>query len=591
MANRIVPTICGVLTIGLLLAFMHRDYPAVGLDFGQFVPRLIDTDLHIRINGLRPQWYTPSFGSGLPAFANPQHTQYSLIQLLFLVTGPWNAVLASTAVVSAVGFAACYLFLTQTLGLSVVASTLGAMSVVANGFYIQHIAGGHVGFQLFPLIAVLLLAATSRRLTLPTASVLCGLAAASIIYAGGAIIAVLIGGSLIITVQVAHLLAPSALESKRLIAIGAVGGGIAVALAASKIYAVNAFMALFPRALSDHYSLGIGHALFGLGSQLAGGMTILPILAAGGFPTQRLDDALIRATGSGVHVSELDVSIQPVLTIVLVVAAIRLVWLASQGLINWNAIAQRWMALLLLCVTVWIAVETTLAMGLLYPALHQLPVFRSMHVNHRVASVFILPITVVSVFAINRWPAHRRPAIAMLLLTAALAFQSTYFLLPELFYRRWYDITKNEQTHQNVRSGERFPIDKVDEILEENVFEEHASSRVPYEPLFGYDNEQFKAETRNGPVDAIRNGRFNLTNPASLVFPDLNGLRPFERIHENDADNLRRFVNREQPQWRHPAILDWLGLLAVVTLLCCVAVLARAAWTVGRTSTRNANLA
>lgn len=586
MQNRLIPWVCGLLTIGLLLAFMHRDYPQVGLDFGQFVPRLIDTDLHIRINGPVPQWYTPSFGSGLPAFANPQHIQYSLIQLLLLVMGPWSAVLISTAVVSAVGFLTCYLFLRKTLEVSVTASTLGAMSVVANGFYIQHIAGGHVGFQLFPLIAVFLWASTSRRLTVLTASVLSGMTAAAIIHNGGPLIAVLIAGSLVITLQLVHLLRPSVVVASRVMKVGAVSVAIALALAGSKIYAVNAFMTHFPREISDRYEIGLAHALFGLGSQLAGGMVIIPMLLAGGFPTQRLDDALVRATGSGVHVSELDVSLQPVLTIALVLVVLRLLWLGYQRRVEWRAFSS--VGLVLLSVSVWIALETTFARGLVYPALHQLPVFRSMHVNHRVAGVFILPLTVAGVLAIDAWRAHRRPAVGALMLITALACQSMYFFLPELFYRRWADLTVAERVHQRVRAGERFPIVRIDDLLEDHVFEANATSRMPYEPIFGYGNEHFKAETTEGPVETVRDGHFNLTNPASLVFPELNGLRTFERIREDDGENLRRFVNRKQPDWRHPAILDWLNALAVATLLFSVSALAYAGFT-GRRTPRDAS--
>ena len=216
MSARVIPIVCGVLSIGLLLAFMNRDYPQVGLDFGQFVPRLIDTDIHIRINGPVPQLYTPSFGSGLPAFANPQHVQYSLIQLLFLVMGPWSAVLVSTAVVCTIGFVTAYLFFHQVLSLSTVSSTLGALSVVANGFYIQHISGGHVGFQLFPLLGLFAWATTSSTLSVLTASVLCGLGAAAVVHNGGALIAVLIAGGLVLAMQVAHLLAPKAIQWPRL---------------------------------------------------------------------------------------------------------------------------------------------------------------------------------------------------------------------------------------------------------------------------------------------------------------------------------------------------------------------------------------
>lgn len=576
MARRSIPFLFGALTIGLLLAILNRDYPFVGFDMSEYVPRFIDTDLHIRINGLVPQWYTPTFGSGLPAFANPQHYQYSLIQLLFLVVGPWNAVLWSTALASAVGFTAFYLFLVEELRLSTVASTLGAIGLIANGFYIQKMAGGQLGFQLFPMLGVFLLVLASRRFTMPVAGILLGLTAAAIVHAGGGLAAVLMAGSLLITIQVVHLLAPPAIDLRRATAIAAIGGGIAVALCASKLYAVQAFMRHFPRTVSDDYAIGFAHALFGLATQLAGGMMIIPVLAAGGFPTQRLDDALIRSTGSAVHVAELDTGLLPVLSIVLAVALVRMIWLAVRGGGIRPSKRQAIEAILVL-LTVWIAVETTLAKGFIYPVLHQLPFFRSMHVNHRVAGVFVVPLTVAAVFALNSWRPHRGPIVAALLLTSALAFQATYFLLPEQFFRRWFDITQSEKDHAMVRNGERFPVMRVDNINEPDVFKERSSSRTPYEPLFGYDNETFKADTIAGPVDLVRDDRFNLTNPASLVFPELNGLRPFERIHVSDRENLQRFVNRRQPDWKYPAILDWLNGLALATLTGCLAILARAA--------------
>jgi hypothetical protein len=198
-------------------------------------------------------------------------------------------------------------------------------------------------------------------------------------------------------------------------------------------------------------------------------------------------------------------------------------------------------------------------------------------VNHRVASVFIVPITVAGAWALNAWAPHRRALVGGFLLVVALAFQSSYFFLPELFYRRWFDISQNVKDHEQVRRGERFAVTNIGDILEDRVFVDRATSRAPYEPLFGYNNEYFKAETVFGPIDTARDGHFNLTNPASLVFPELNGLRPFERIRADDRENLRRFVNREQPDWKHPAILDWLNALAVVTFLGCVAILARSA--------------
>ena len=87
-----------ILIIGFYFVYLSRSYPFIGHDYRYFVPRLLDTYLHYRLNGPVIQWYTPSFGSGLPAYPNPQHMQYSLPQILLAVVNPWLAILVSMAV-------------------------------------------------------------------------------------------------------------------------------------------------------------------------------------------------------------------------------------------------------------------------------------------------------------------------------------------------------------------------------------------------------------------------------------------------------------------------------------------------------------
>ncbi len=36
------------------------DLPLVGHDYRYFIPRMLDTELHFRINGLQMQWYSTS---------------------------------------------------------------------------------------------------------------------------------------------------------------------------------------------------------------------------------------------------------------------------------------------------------------------------------------------------------------------------------------------------------------------------------------------------------------------------------------------------------------------------------------------------
>ena len=121
-----VPALYLSLIVGSIVFIVCRDLPKAGHDYGFFLPRLLDTHLHHRINGLGVQWYTANFGAGTPAYANPQYVQYSLPQFLMFIVNPWTALMLSLVMYAVVGFAAFYLFLKEELGWISNASALGA---------------------------------------------------------------------------------------------------------------------------------------------------------------------------------------------------------------------------------------------------------------------------------------------------------------------------------------------------------------------------------------------------------------------------------------------------------------------------------
>ena len=106
-----------IVLLALMLIF-NRDIPKVGHDYGYHLPRMLDGFLHQKLNGLEIQWYTPSFGGGLPAYPNPQDIQYSLPQLLMHVFNPWTSLMISLSSYSALGFLSFYLLLKEVCGFS-----------------------------------------------------------------------------------------------------------------------------------------------------------------------------------------------------------------------------------------------------------------------------------------------------------------------------------------------------------------------------------------------------------------------------------------------------------------------------------------
>src|SRR5512136_2652536 len=110
-----------------IIWFSSRTYPMVGHDYSLFLPYMIDSYLHQKINGLTIQWYTPSFAGGRPVFPFPEDFQFSLPQFLLWLVNPWVANMASICIYMAIGFIAAYYLLTRCMGLRRPAGVLGAV--------------------------------------------------------------------------------------------------------------------------------------------------------------------------------------------------------------------------------------------------------------------------------------------------------------------------------------------------------------------------------------------------------------------------------------------------------------------------------
>lgn len=564
---------CGVLVLTLTWIF-SRDYPLVGHDFRYFVPRLIDTDLHIRLNGLAAQWWTASFGGGLPAFANPQHMQYSLVQAMVFFSTPWTGFLISTAVIASVAFWAFYRFLIDMVGLQWVPALLGAVFFIGNGFYIEHLIVGHVTFQPYPLVAVLLFALTDRRFGPMFCGGLVALISSLTIHNGGFYVLILMAASLVLTLLLLDLCRRGVVDM-RLARVAAVAAALSLALCASKIYATLSLMRQIPREIADVYPVGLAQALAGFVAELLGAMILVPALMAVGIEGRRIEGMMSKLTGASVQVGvwELDTGLSPLVTAALAIGVGY--WLMRVRRLGWPTFQRRQLVTAAaILVVAWVGVEATLARGLVYPFLRQLPILRSLHVNHRIASIYILPLTLVGTILIDAWYRQTpRRWLAVPIVLAALACPGVYLLLPARVHLRTFDLTQSEFDHAQVRAGERFPIERIDNVPDAEVFSKRASSLGPFDGLFGYGNETFKSELRAGDARAVTDGHFNMMNPSSLVFPELNDAYPFEPLRVDQREELEALLARRQPGFTRPALVTWLGWLSLAALGVTVAAL------------------
>ena len=559
------------------MLYMNASFPQVGHDYAYFMPRIFDTYLHYQVNGISIQWYTPSFGGGLPAFANPQQIQFSLIQLLSAFINPWQASLSAVAVFLCIGYLSTFSLAHHTLKIRSFGAHLSALFFIANGFYIQHMAVGHVGFQTFMLLPLLFLFILDSRLPLVASVILMGLSASLVLHSAGFYMIVYFILSINILLPFIYLISVPVEPITNVIKRLTLGIIIFLGVSLSKLYAVTSLMRLFPRVVMDSYPVNWLMGLCGMLFQYIGVMLSAPFLLLIDKSPMNYVGLLYTLIGANHGFWELDMSLSPALWILLLIGGIGLL-LKPQG--NFAFSRKKILLVIWLLIAVYLLMSFTLAKGELFHVLSRLPVLRSLHVNPRFASAGILPLALLGGLIFDKLVTRRfseRITLTMYLVLSALSLASlwSYFTLPlELSYRS-FDITQIEDLYADFQEErDAYAVNKiVPNIKDYEVFRAKASNLNIVEPVFGYNLGQYSPNLIAGSPYKTAGDYFNFTNPACLVYPNENDCQPFDRVRVNDRDNLEKLLNRQQPDWRIPLVQSISNVISIATLVICFVLL------------------
>lgn len=538
--------------IAVLILIINRGYPEIGHDYSYFIPRMLDNYLHQKINGLEIQWYTPSFGGGIPAYPNPQDIQYSLPDFLMFAVNPWTALMLSLAIYSLIGFTAFYYLLKDECGFGASPSALGAMFILANGFVIEHAIVGHVGFHPFPLFGLILYLIFSKKISTINSAILIGIIAAILVNQSGFYIIFIFSLSTMMFFPLIYLISPHLFKEKQVAKTAIIGVVFAILLSASKLTAVLSFMRYFPREVSEIHTNSYIQSIGGMFAQLAGGMAMIPYYALTGKNLNELELFFQQVTGTDSRIWEMDVAISPVLIVILIIGAIRAVIFFLKGKQNARPFSSsKVAAIAALIVGIWLIVDFSIAKGVLYTLLKPLPIIRSLHENVRYTAALIFPFAYLGAFILDRFnfQKYARP-LFWAVGTSVILFEFSYFLPSDGIYCLIANANPDLRVYSQIEDGERFPILNIQNLKDVNVFREQASSiKNVYEVIFGYDLENFHPEVHQGSVYEINDGYFNMTNPASYVFPEENGVHLYERFRVTQKADLDLFINRIQPNF------------------------------------------
>jgi hypothetical protein len=560
-------SISALLFLYTLISSANKVYPWVGHDFNYFIPHLLDSYIHYKVNGLSIQWYTPSFGGGLPAYPNPQHVQFTLTALLMLFTGPWNAYWASSAIFILTGFISCYFLFEDVLEFDPLTSTIGSIIFNINGFVFSHAIVGHFGYQAFPLLPTALLVIFHKKIKPVYKGILLALIFGINIHNGGFYVIVIYLLSFLITIPILIILCPGVFSWKNFIQTGISTTLFTLMLCGSKLYAVASFMRWFPREITDYYNPSLFHGLLGILLQLFGSTTLLTVENLSG--TMNITDYTsytntISDTYYGIW--EFDLGISSAVLILCGLLPIFYIFTKRKKIG-----AKTILLLTLSLLGLWLTTEFRLTNGLIYPNIHHLPVIKSLHVNLRFTAAYLLPLSILSALGFKYLQETLKSnyhilGIFFFLVSLTIIPLFTYSSLPAIIYGYSFDISPANLIYQRATTNYEFGIKFIKHIPDLYVFNEHASNIRPHEPIFGYGNEYFHPFIDPGRVEIIKDNYFNMTNPASLVFPEENNLILFEKISANQQEELDQFIHYKQPNWKRPVIQNILDLL----MLCSI---------------------
>jgi hypothetical protein len=558
-----------------VIQYTSATYPLVGSDYRLFGPRLIDSLLHYKVNGFSIQWYTPSFGGGLPAYPNPLQMQFSLPQIFTFFVNPWIAILVSSVVYIIIGFWVTFLLLRDVLEFRPLSAILGANFFVASGFFIERLVVGHADKITFPLIVVPVYALLNRKMPAWLAGILISLTGAIFLYSGGVYIGVMCFFTAIITIPIIYFLKPTLFTWQKIVPAIIWGGFLTILLCGSKLYAITTFMQNFPRDVHDQYFVDWYTSIGGLVLQLVGIMTTLPFLNLIGKSSLVYVVRLTQWTGSPYGFWELDTSISPALIILLIYGTWTM--LSHKPHLERNNILKKCIAGICLIIAVILVVQFSTARGFLFDALKGLPLLKSLRTNTRFVASFILPLAILGAkvfdYRTNGRSGLKTISAFVFLNGISLVALWAYYLLPMSTQGRNFEIQSVLDTYSKIQAGEVFPVNKIiPDMNDYEVFQAQASNVAHhYDPLLGENS--FHPLVHEGSVFDIQNGFYNMTDPTGYVFPTENNSRLFSRIPVSDKSKLVDFINRRQPDWKLPLIqiaLDWVAGLAFILIVLVV---------------------
>ncbi|MCP5102455.1 MAG: hypothetical protein GY950_03700 [bacterium] len=190
-----------------------------------------------------------------------------------------------------------------------------------------------------------------------------------------------------------------------------------------------------------------------------------------------------------------------------------------------------------------------------------------------------MPIIILAMFFFRRLLERftvKKVNAALLLAFLALVCYTEYVKIPGKHGALGFDVTQPVRDWTTIRRYHNdFEVKYNLPIRESKVFFARSSSLRLKEPVFGYRMGKFfpNLNITEGAVTGSDTDYYNMTHPASLVFPEENNLSLFERIPRRDAENFDKFITYRVPQWKISKLQQIANRVSVVSAVLALLIL------------------
>jgi hypothetical protein len=518
----------------------------VAEDFYFSLPNLIFGKIWYFKNGLfNPPHFIASQGGGVPFYADPQSSYYSVFQIFFILFKISSALKIIFILFTLIGFFGSYLLLKKSFKFERYSSLLGATLFIFNGFFINRFLVGHLfltyyiflPFYCFLLFSTIL----NKKLYIRKISlILSSIIFSSFFFAGASTIIIQSTYSIVIVVLIFYI----KYKNYNIFINFIYSILLSLLISLSNIFYKIHFYLQFTRELG-------GTTLNGFGSFLYTSLTSLFFVPDPFFYKENQ----ISNIKTYLSVAELEFGLSIISLILLIIFLKKI----RNFYINKNIILYFFFFIVLILPSFYI-----FNFFLITNFLEKIPIVGAIWERNRWLLTYIYPIIVINTFVVHRFFSNKNTLIIIVFMFIPIFQTLTYHKIRNEFYpeksfknKAVYSIDNLEKFSNSItiKNIDKLHVKYIDYIEDQNRLDKNegfisnTSKLFSYSPIFGYYMEKLPIENiikkRSHYLSEIKlqGEKYNMFNPVCFLFPKENNCFPGEKLNKNQKGNLEKLIN------------------------------------------------